>query len=109
MITAQDMIDALENDFDVRAYSGRGMFGVNCIGVDTEGVGDLMKIAAMLIDHNACSADDVIDLGDKTCTDSMGKGVILYWPSLKVTAEQIAHLRDDDDDGESEHEDWRSI
>jgi hypothetical protein len=109
MITPQDMIQALENDFDVRAYSGRGMYGEQCVGVDTESVGDLMKVAAMLIDHNACSADDVIALGDKTCTDAMGLGVILYWPSLKLTAEQVEYLRDDDEDGESESEDWRTL
>ena len=110
MITAQDMIETLEATFDVRSYSGRGMYGVQCVGVDTERVGDLMKIAAALVDAGY-DADDVADLGDKTHTDAMGLGVILYWPSLKLTAAQTEQLRDDDDDedGEAEEEDWRSL
>ena len=97
VVAAETVIEALAGEFDVRAYSGRGMYGQQCVGVDTEGVGDLMKIAVLLVRHGI-DPEDVAGLGDALRTDSMGRGVILYWPSLKMSAEQVAALGDDHDE-----------
>jgi hypothetical protein len=103
VVTAQHVIEALAGEFDVRAYSGRGMYGQQCVGVDTEGVGDLMKIAVLLVRHGI-DPFDVAGLGDALHTDSMGRGVILYWPSLKLTPEQVAAFADAEDAEEEEEE-----
>ncbi len=100
-VTATQVIDALKDTRDVRDYSGRGMYGAHCVGVDAERPGDIMGISADLI-RAGLTADDLESLGDALCTDGMGRGIIVYWPALKLTAEQVAALGDDDDDEEED-------
>jgi hypothetical protein len=65
-------------DGEVRTtYSGRGMFGKECLGV----AGEFKPFQLGL----ALGADD--ELRDifqelRTCEDQMGLGIILYWPDL---------------------------
>lgn len=47
-----------------RSYSGRGMYGVRCVGVDMDYEGQYELPAGFV-------------------TDSMGRGVIAYWPSIE--------------------------
>ena len=101
VVTAAQVIEALTGEFDVRAYSGRGMYGQQCVGVDTNSYGDLMRIATLLVGAGI-DPHDVAGLGDALRTDSMGMGVILYWPSLKMSAEQIAALNDAEDEEEDD-------
>lgn len=108
-IEAQHIIDALakqgsDTEFKVRDYSGRGMYGRNCIGIDVDTTGDVMKIAALLID-GGFSTDEIIELGEGMTTDSMGRGMIVYWPGIKLTTEEVAALRKDEDDEDEDGED----
>ncbi len=57
-----------------RDYSGRGMFGANCVGIE----GD--KLAAIL------EAAGARGLGG-ACHDQLGKGWIVYWPHLQLPAD----------------------
>lgn len=84
--------EACESHGDVsfRAhYSGRGMFGGTCVGID----GDESQCRAVIAEviktlHNDSAHDDDLDFGDQVdmllgyCTDSMGYGRIFYWPSM---------------------------
>lgn len=76
MIDAQELIDAIEGaGYDARDYSGRAMYGSVCVGVDLDGDGDLWKLAG-----------DLAQQGHEVPaprTDSMGRGIIAYWPSIK--------------------------
>ncbi len=55
----------------VRDYSGRGMFGATCVGID----GD--NLAAIL---EAAGARGLRGAGH----DQLGKGWIVYWPHLQL-------------------------
>jgi hypothetical protein len=102
-ITAQQVIEALEGEFDVRSYSGRGMYGAKCVGVDIDRAGQIMEIAAQLISAGI-DVDHVIDLGDQMREDNMGRGIIVYWPALELSAEEHAALmvKELDEDDEKE-------
>jgi hypothetical protein len=102
-ITAQQMIDALQDTFDVRSYSGRGMYGANCVGIDVEGFGEIMKMAAALIDYGI-ESDVVFELGETLNWDSMGHGKILYWPSLRLTDEEHQRLTAKELDADEEED-----
>jgi hypothetical protein len=68
-ITPLDAIARLRDEgLEPRRYSGRGMFGADCIGVDVESREDAGALKALF------------DL--KPTTDSMGRGVVAYWPAL---------------------------
>lgn len=94
----QRMIDELEKTgFKVCSYSGRCMYGAHCIGVDVDDWGTALKIGAVL--REAFGILQVEALGDTMHWDNMGRGFILYWPSLKVTPElRIARDEDEDED-----------
>jgi len=84
-MNAQTLVDAIENaGFEVRSYSGRGMNGRVCLGVELDGTTSFelaAKIAGELLD-----ADDADAIGDlarlSVCQDSMGKGTIIYFPEI---------------------------
>lgn len=71
-----------ENCYETRAYSGRGMYGKECLAVTVSDVSAMWTMAMML-------QEDLIEDEDLDFTgpfppryDSMGLGVILYWPSI---------------------------
>ena len=45
---ASDLIAALDQEWEVRSYSGRGMFGEQCVGVSLESDRDLVRLGAVL-------------------------------------------------------------
>jgi hypothetical protein len=67
---------------DTRGYSGRGMFGRVCLGVETrEGESFLDILASVLEDLDG---DEILTVADgiRGCReDSMGLGGIVYWPN----------------------------
>lgn len=80
---AQELIDAIEDaGFEARDYSGRAMFGSVCVGVDLDSDGDLWRLATAL-------GEAGINVGAPR-TDSMGRGIIAYWPSIKWPSELAA-------------------
>jgi len=63
---------AEENGWDFRDdYSGRGMFGASCVGIDGDYATPIIEAAAAAGITGARQ-------------DSMGKGVIVYWPSIQT-------------------------
>ena len=89
-IDSQKFIDTLEEcGFEPRSYSGRGMYGKNCIGVATDDIFDLGFQV-----ESALSGEDIGHI--PPCrTDSMGMDTIVYRPDL-------AWPEDDSDDTEEE-------
>lgn len=87
-IDAQKFIDTLEEcGFETRSYSGRGMYGKSCIGVETD---DIFELGFQI--GSALSGEDIGHI--PPCkTDSMGRDSIVYWPDL-------AWPEDDEEDGE---------
>ena len=102
MIQAQHFIDALKDkseEIKPGSYSGRGMFGAKCICVDLDRTGQVMELAVLLL-AGGLTREEVTDLGDQMRTDAMGHGLVVYWPSIGLTSEEEAQLREDDEDEE---------
>jgi len=80
----------LENQafFEVRSYSGRSMYGRKCLGVEFDGNNGLGRIlAAIIYGTNDDNREDLADAVKNTCTDSMGLGIIVYFPNVPYTEE----------------------
>jgi hypothetical protein len=86
-----------------RSYSGRGMYGATCVALVPEGtefqaVADLIRgiKESFLQSRLEETLDQVADVLEKTKVDSMGRGVVLYWP--KENFEGESNLDCDDDE-----------
>jgi hypothetical protein len=92
MKTTPEAAEVLEEFFDdVRTeYSGRGMYGSNCLGIVTGDSGFSLAQTLMEAREEADEADeDVRELLDAMLsreprTDSMGLDTIYYWPGIQV-------------------------
>lgn len=88
---------AIENsgEFRCRKYSGRGMYGSQCLGVEVNmdhSLGDLLgEIVAYVDDDNR---DEISDALRKLRTDSLGLGEIVYFPGVPFTEEDDEELED---------------
>ena len=100
MNTVQELLkefceDSSEVSFR-NTYSGRGMYGRQCVGI-TGSESDCMAVIAEVITdaHNRCEFDEDFDFGKVVDTllrrqsrDSMGLDVIIYWPNLEPIQEE---------------------
>lgn len=85
--STQILSDIIEDaGFDLRTdYSGRGMFGAECIGFTFEG--ESMNATADLMAATQGDLDRVQELADAlrgAKLDSMGRGSIMYFPSYET-------------------------
>lgn len=79
-------------------YSGRGMYGRECVGI-TGSQSDCQALIAAIIkeaharaDDDELVFDDVVDAVLDYSQDSMGFDVIIYWPHIEALAdEEPAH------------------
>lgn len=83
---------AYDADVELRSYSGRAMFGSQCIGVssDSESGAALFLVAVAKED-----ADLAESLARNLRSDSLGRGIITYFPSF-------ASVVDEDDEDEDD-------
>jgi len=73
-------LDALEQaGYEPRSYSGRGMFGKQCVSVSGDDV-SAWEVARALW-YNNFDEDD-LDVPEPR-SDSLGLGIVLYWPSYE--------------------------
>ncbi len=94
-----------DSDYEVRFrndYSGRGMYGRNCIGIVGSEKGCLQVIAAALKQARADSIhDSEVDFDGMVDTlmdfdrDSMGRDIIIYWPQVDSLEEDLS-IEDED-------------
>jgi len=92
------------------SYSGRGMYGRECVGVvGSEDscmalVGEVIK--RMHYEANpAVDFSQAVDLIMNISRDSMGRSMILYWPQLAPVEDREA-----DDDGQpDEAQEWHDF
>jgi hypothetical protein len=54
--------------YEPDSYSGRGMYGKECVGVIVASYAEVARAAQIV--------------GREPTTDSMGRGVVAYWPSI---------------------------
>lgn len=101
---AKKLIEAAESaGYEPRSYSGRGMFGRSCVGIEvSRGQSEFtmaIEIAKELMD--LCEKDDeAIEVVDELAQlrpscDSMGLGAIVYFPGVPWPEDE-----DEDEDAE---------
>lgn len=77
---------AQENGYPVQSYSGRGMFGKVCPSFSLEHPALLIPaIAALMVQSFALgeeTVDEVLDLFEQAQWDDLGRGVIVYFPTV---------------------------
>ena len=96
MNTLTDLAE--QYDGQVRSYSGRGMYGQTCLGITIDGdlIGFVMQLAACLtVDGHFNLAES---LAAQACTDSMGRGSIVYFSCITAPAD----IEDEDEDEEDD-------
>lgn len=92
----EDAADAVDGTF-TSDYSGRGMYGKDCVGVVFEDTGGLVAMGAQIAWCVADRADysfdmsgvfdameDVISDLQNMRMDTMGTGIIVYWPNIQA-------------------------
>lgn len=88
IVNAAETIEVWEDSYEIReAYSGRGMGPRTCLAVTLPDVGVLVPfmvaLAVQLTENDR--SDDALRLARLTRTDSMGLGVVAYWPGVQLT------------------------
>ena len=93
--------------FDARSYSGRGMYGLKCLSFNLEreeNEFDAILSIAESAQSYVESSDDGFELEDVTAyfmgakSDSMGLGVVVYFPNL--IWEDFEDAEDEENEGE---------
>ena len=87
-------IQSLVSDIDgaeLRSYSGRNMYGKECLGIDMESMTDAFRFALSVEDS------DLIYKLSQPVFDNMGRGIIVYFPNVEAP-EGIDNDEDDDED-----------
>ena len=80
-MNTQDLINLLEDaGYDTHPYSGRGMFGKQCVSVQSD-----ERLLLVLSDIVGCIEDQMqrAELLRRAQTDQMGTGIVVYWPFAK--------------------------
>jgi hypothetical protein len=76
-VTPQELIEMLEEaQLEPSSYSGRGMYGKECIAVTNESVWRVARALPQDADIPA------------PATDQLGKGIVMYWPTLEWPQEK---------------------
>ena len=80
---AQALIQALDaTGIEYRGYSGRGMYGKECVGVVVSDIGEAMRVATEI----AIYAPEIsYEFVQGVHVDDMGRDIILYWRRAKLT------------------------
>jgi hypothetical protein len=77
-VDTEEFIKALEaRGYEWRTYSGRGMYSTQCVGITLGSDGDLWSLAQALATYTGGTFP-------APHTDSMGRGIIAYWPNAKI-------------------------
>lgn len=98
--TIDNALDSIER-VNVRSdYSGRSMFGKTCFGIDFDHGSD---VAEFFINLAEADADLARMLRSRMRQDSMGLGLIVYFPGISLDGRSSYQEPDyDDTDGEDD-------
>lgn len=93
-----------ELDYTTRSYSGRGMYGKECLGVELGALKDVGELVADLIEAAADDpncADDVARGVRRMSWDNLGLGIIVYFPSVPFVDAGTDDHEDEENDCEA--------
>jgi hypothetical protein len=78
-ITAADIQKALGGEYEIRQYSGRCMFGKQCVAIEYDTPDDMFRMGVLLgragLDTSGAQ------------TDQMGRGYVVYFPEIEWSEE----------------------
>ncbi len=96
-----EMINDNDGELTARSYSGRAMYGRQCVGVTCENM--FAAIAAITASVDWTDDEDLmrdwLEALAETCSDSMGRDAIIYWPRIEWPAGMVER---DDEEGDDE-------
>jgi hypothetical protein len=103
--TFQTITETLDDmGIEYRSYSGRGMYGAECLGIDVDHGSNFTvasvaaKLVLELMAAGERTAAETVALADIR-TDSMGLGAIVYFQDIKwerSTSHPVSEEEDDD-------------
>jgi len=102
----QELCELFEEcGYSVRSYSGRAMYNRQCLGVESDNDNNMViELIQDICDNGGgtdsdklCKIQDVCELLRNCRTDSMGRGMITYWPEIEW---ENFDSEDSDDDSE---------
>lgn len=100
------------DDINIRSYSGRCMFGKECLGLVCDDIGEVLNVIFLMTQKASAQSkefllEDMETMIQNTCQDSMGRGIIVYWPDVKHDRADQDQLESGgaDEDSETEDED----
>jgi hypothetical protein len=92
--STRQLVDILQSaGHEPYAYSGRGMYGKECVGVDLHC--EVLNFAADVIEAMAIcgEADENGEMVAKALrnarSDSMGRGTVVYFPRFAATSDDL--------------------
>jgi len=78
---------------EIDSYSGRGMYGRQCLGITFDSMSDAFRFALTV------GGDNDLSLAlSSPRFDSMGLGIVVYWPSVEAPE----GLDEDEEDEDAE-------
>ena len=87
-MTSEKFLELIDNaGLTARSYSGRGMYGEECVAITTggdNGSSEHAVVAVLIMEavSDGCG-DEMTKLMKSTRTDSMGRNSVMYWPTMK--------------------------
>ena len=87
----EDAISHVDGDGEMYSYSGRGMFGRQCLGIDFDSMSDAFRFALLIED------EDLAVMLSQPRFDNMGLGIVIYWPNVEAP-EGLDEDEDEDED-----------
>lgn len=99
--------EAIEDaGYSVRSYSGRGMYGKSCLGFETSRGQSAVRATAEIMGtlSDICQYEDDLEISDfvemfgDVEEDSMGLGMIIYFPDISWDEEWTESENDEEND-----------
>lgn len=106
----QVILDRLHNDEDtsdiVRSYSGRGMFGKECLAIDADGglcyvMAHVLRTACNMarVELTGIEVEDLCTAVESARTDSLGHSTIVYFPGIPYVETDTEDQDEDANEG----------
>jgi hypothetical protein len=95
-------------ELDVRSYSGRGMYGRECLAIEGSSAMDIMaSLLERISEEGEDAAEAASDLSEalrRSSQDSMGRDMVLYFPGIPFVSEDADEEDNDEEDNDEDDE-----
>jgi hypothetical protein len=88
--TLYDALSGIDEEHEPFKYSGRGMYGKQCVAVKVDSDAQLWELAVALTEVEVFPGDPK--------TDSFGLGIVAYWPSIEWDASAVEQEEEEEEE-----------